>query len=246
MKKLFFLILLIGIVIFSQSKEVKAQPELEISTFSCPDNAAQGTTVNVSATCKNVGSGVIPDAYNVYLAVSGNPTGGIICTRGPEQKLAPNETIDCSGSFTMGDVKTYIGADCSGKDSGNNLISTSTGKWVTLSPPSPATSAPAAPTPAAPGKPCPAGTVCIPNPLAADTFEKLIDNLITFIFWIALALFPLMIVIAGIYFVTAAGNPEQIEKAKSIILYTLIGFIVILVAKGFIELLKQVLEVKVK
>ena len=88
--------------------------------------------------------------------------------------------------------------------------------------------------------------VTITNPLAADTFEKLIDNLITFIFWIALALFPLMIVIAGIYFVTAAGDPAQVEKAKGIILYTLIGFIVILVAKGFIELLKQVLEVKVK
>jgi len=88
--------------------------------------------------------------------------------------------------------------------------------------------------------------VTIENPLKAKTFGGLINNLITFIFWIALALFPLMIVIAGIYFVTAAGNPEQIEKAKSIILYTLIGFIVILVAKGFIELLKQVLEVKVK
>ena len=81
--------------------------------------------------------------------------------------------------------------------------------------------------------------VTIENPLKAKTFGELINNLITFIFWIALALFPLMIVIAGIYFVTAAGNPEQIEKAKSIILYTLIGFIVILVAKGFIELLKQ-------
>ena len=88
--------------------------------------------------------------------------------------------------------------------------------------------------------------VTIENPLKAKTFGGLINNLISFIFWIALALFPLMIVIAGIYFVTAAGNPEQIEKAKSIILYTLIGFIVILVAKGFIELLKQVLEVKVK
>ena len=88
--------------------------------------------------------------------------------------------------------------------------------------------------------------VTIENPLKAKTFGGLINNLITFIFWIALALFPLMIVIAGIYFVTAAGDPKQVERAKGIILYTLIGFIVILVAKGFIELLKQVLEVKVK
>jgi hypothetical protein len=83
--------------------------------------------------------------------------------------------------------------------------------------------------------------VTIENPINADTFEELINNIITFIFNIALALVPLMIVIAGVYFVTAAGNPAQVEKAKGIILYTLIGFIVILLARGFVEFLKQIL-----
>jgi hypothetical protein len=81
----------------------------------------------------------------------------------------------------------------------------------------------------------------IENPIDADTFEELIENVITFIFNVALALVPLMIVIAGVYFVTAAGNPAQVEKAKGIILYTLIGFIVIILARGFVEFLKQVL-----
>jgi hypothetical protein len=83
--------------------------------------------------------------------------------------------------------------------------------------------------------------VTIENPIDADTFEELIENIITFIFNIALALVPLMIVIAGVYFVTAAGNPEQVQKAKGIILYTLIGFIVIILARGFVEFLKQIL-----
>jgi len=83
--------------------------------------------------------------------------------------------------------------------------------------------------------------VTIENPIDADTFEELIENIITFIFNIALALVPLMIVIAGVYFVTAAGNPEQVQKAKGIILYTLIGFIIILLARGFVEFLKQIL-----
>jgi len=83
--------------------------------------------------------------------------------------------------------------------------------------------------------------IVITNPITATSFGELIDGLLTFLWWIVLALVPLMIVIAGLYFVTAAGNPAQIDKAKGIILYTLIGFIVVLVAKGFIELLKQLL-----
>jgi hypothetical protein len=85
------------------------------------------------------------------------------------------------------------------------------------------------------------GVIQICNPIQACDFSELVDSLINFIFWIALALFPLMIVIAGFYFVTAAGDPAKVEKAKGIILYAVIGFIVVILAKGFIELLKQIL-----
>lgn len=81
----------------------------------------------------------------------------------------------------------------------------------------------------------------IENPLQADTFQELIDNLLNFLFTLALALFPLMIVIAGLYFVTAGGDPEKVKTAKNIILYTVVGFLIILLAKGFIAFLKQVL-----
>ena len=83
--------------------------------------------------------------------------------------------------------------------------------------------------------------VVIENPIDTDTFQELINNIITFIWWIALALLPLMIVVAGFYFVTAAGDPAKVEKAKGIILYTVIGFIIILLARGFVELLRTIL-----
>jgi hypothetical protein len=83
--------------------------------------------------------------------------------------------------------------------------------------------------------------VVIPNPIHSHTFDQLIGNIITFIWWIALALIPLMIVIAGFYFVTAAGDPAKVEKAKGIILYTVIGFIIILLARGLVELLRTLL-----
>jgi len=83
--------------------------------------------------------------------------------------------------------------------------------------------------------------VIIHNPLHTPHFAGLIENIIKFLWWIALALLPLMIVIAGFYFVTAAGDPAKVEKAKGIILYTVIGFFIILLARGLVELLKTLL-----
>jgi len=86
-----------------------------------------------------------------------------------------------------------------------------------------------------------AHTIIIPNPLKAHTFEELIYNILVFIWWICLALFPLMIVIGGFYFVTAAGNPAQIEKGKGVILYASIGLLIIMMAWAFVQFFKQIL-----
>jgi len=83
--------------------------------------------------------------------------------------------------------------------------------------------------------------VTIENPLKAKTFGELINNLITFIFNVALIILPLIMVIAGAYFMFSGGDPEQVQRAKDLIYYTGIGFIIILLAKGVIELLKQTL-----
>ena len=83
--------------------------------------------------------------------------------------------------------------------------------------------------------------VTIENPLKAKTFGGLINNLITFIFNVALIILPLIMVIAGAYFMFSGGDPEQVQRAKDLIYYTGIGFIIILLAKGVIELLKQTL-----
>lgn len=81
----------------------------------------------------------------------------------------------------------------------------------------------------------------IEDPLRGIRFQELMEKIIAFLFNTAFALFPLMIVVAAFYFVTAGGNPGQIEKAKNILLYALVGFIIILLAKSFIEFLKKFL-----
>ena len=82
----------------------------------------------------------------------------------------------------------------------------------------------------------------IKNPLGAENFRDFIEAIITFLFNVALAVVPLMVVIAGFYFVAAAGEPARVQTAKNIILYTIVGFIIILLAKGFIALLEQILQ----
>ena len=84
--------------------------------------------------------------------------------------------------------------------------------------------------------------ITIINPLGAESFEELIENLINFIFWVAVAIVPIMIIVAAFYFLTSGGDPEKVRTAKKIILYTCIGLAMVLFAKGIISLIKTVIE----
>lgn len=82
------------------------------------------------------------------------------------------------------------------------------------------------------------------NPLKAENFQQLIDRIISFVFMAGVVIAPIMILIAGFYYITSAGEPAKLQTAKNIILYTAIGLAVILLAKGLISFLQKVLEVK--
>jgi len=84
-------------------------------------------------------------------------------------------------------------------------------------------------------------SVEISNPLTASTLDELIEGVINFIFTIATAVFPLMIVIGAFYFLTAAGNPQQVQTAKTIILYTIIGYAIILISRGLIYIVRNII-----
>ena len=83
----------------------------------------------------------------------------------------------------------------------------------------------------------------IQNPLTATSSEAIVANLIDFIFKIATVLAPLMIIIGAALFITSAGNLQQIDRAKKIIIYTAIGFAIVLLAKGILAMIKQLLGV---
>ncbi len=86
-----------------------------------------------------------------------------------------------------------------------------------------------------------AGAIKFENPLVGITFEELIDAITDFIFWVTIAIAPIMIIVAAFYFLTSGGNPEKVSKAKKIILFTIIGLIIILLGKGIVAIIGQII-----
>lgn len=84
--------------------------------------------------------------------------------------------------------------------------------------------------------------ITIQNPLGSQNMQlwELIDKIINLIFTLSLLIVPIVILIAAFFFITSMGDIEKVTKAKKMLLWALIGFIVILAAKGLIALLGTV------
>lgn len=67
-----------------------------------------------------------------------------------------------------------------------------------------------------------------------------LDRIINWLFTILLVIAAMCIVIAGYYFVTAAGNPETTAKARNFVLYALIGVAVAIASRGLVALVKRI------
>jgi hypothetical protein len=80
------------------------------------------------------------------------------------------------------------------------------------------------------------------NPLACNTIPECIEKIISFILWVAGAIFPIIIIIGGFLFLISGGDPEKVRTAKRMIFWAVIGLVIVLFAKGIISLIKTVIE----
>ncbi|MDP4006993.1 MAG: hypothetical protein Q8P55_00140 [bacterium] len=85
------------------------------------------------------------------------------------------------------------------------------------------------------------GRTCICNPLQAEGLSDVITPILDFLFNIALVLTPVMVVVAGIMFVTATGDPAKVSRAKQMLIWTAVGFGIIVLAKGLIVVLRTII-----
>jgi len=83
------------------------------------------------------------------------------------------------------------------------------------------------------------------NPLEYETFGELIDAIIDFIFYVAVVVAPLMAIIGAFYLLTAGGDPKKIGTGKNIIIYTLIGLAIVMLARGLIAMIESIIGVRI-
>ncbi len=92
-----------------------------------------------------------------------------------------------------------------------------------------------------------AGLAALPVVALADNDAELPDvtpfaaiaKITNIVFNLLLALAVLMFIIGGIMFITAGGSAEQTTKARSILMYGVVGLIVALLAKGVVTFLQS-------
>ncbi len=85
--------------------------------------------------------------------------------------------------------------------------------------------------------------VQIDNPLEADTFWELMEDIVRFLFQLSLFVGALMIVVSAYYFLTSGGDPEKIKTAKNIIIWTLVGIIVLFLSVALTRAITDMLGV---
>jgi len=78
------------------------------------------------------------------------------------------------------------------------------------------------------------------NPLKANTLEEAINALINFLFFLAMVIAPILIIYAAFLLLTASGDVAKVNKAKTIILWTLVAVAIILLAKGLPSAVKGI------
>jgi len=89
-----------------------------------------------------------------------------------------------------------------------------------------------------------AADVRLTNPLTSDSLEGVISNLMDWLVKLGAPLAALMIVIGGIQMLFSSGNPEKFKKGQQTILYTAIGYGIIIIGSGIINIIKVLLGSK--
>ena len=85
-------------------------------------------------------------------------------------------------------------------------------------------------------------SVELDNPLKVDTIEELLYEILQIFIVIATPIVIFFIIYAGFMYVTARGNPANLEKAHRALIYALIGGVLIIGAVAIGEIIKNLVE----
>ncbi len=84
----------------------------------------------------------------------------------------------------------------------------------------------------------------INNPLSSTSFGQLLTNIAKGVAVLVGGISVIMIIWAGILYLTSAGSTEKIASAKRALTYAIVGIVIALLAEGIVATIKQILSVK--
>lgn len=70
---------------------------------------------------------------------------------------------------------------------------------------------------------------------------SLIEKIGNWVFSFLVAIAAIFLIVAGFFWVTAGGNPENVNKARTMLINALIGVVIALLARGLIAVVRTVL-----
>ncbi len=84
-------------------------------------------------------------------------------------------------------------------------------------------------------------TIILPNPLSVESWEELLNRIINYLIYLAIPVCSLAILYGGWKMISSEGNEEAISEGKKVLKWAIIGFIIIILAKGIALAIKEVL-----
>lgn len=82
----------------------------------------------------------------------------------------------------------------------------------------------------------------LPNPLSCGDLQCVAVKVVGFLLEIAAPLAAIMVLVGGFMMITAAGNPDRFSKGKKTLLYAAIGFVVVLLADGIVQVIRSIFQ----
>ena len=80
------------------------------------------------------------------------------------------------------------------------------------------------------------------NPIQHNSIEEIALALLDIAIQIGAVIAVFMFIVTGFRFVTAQGDPSKIEQARSTLLWTSVGTVVLLGAKAILEVIQNTIE----
>lgn len=86
--------------------------------------------------------------------------------------------------------------------------------------------------------------VTIPDPLGGTTFGGLLTKIASGVGGLIASLGAIMIIVAAIFYLTSAGNPQRMGVAKTALIYAIAGIVIGLAAEAIVMVVKEIVGVR--